>query len=337
MHALDSVWPESPTSWHAVCRTRYSSHDVPRRLLAPNNLDTHQLAACMPCVSSAAMCCPPKRRETPGYVHLSRQPHRLSFQIEKNKIESPRCQTAPICLGEPRSFFKGLMIVVCDLGRGGLFKLDLDSGPISLATSPASKLLVRSRSRPPAAFECPDRFLKTSRPILDPSIASYECPFTGGFVSRFPASGTPSGLAHRIRSPREFGPRENHRPPCIVVYARPRRTAARQSAPTLPCSGSEFVDSRHHAPLTPEIEIPPFQSELRHTNPNQMERAPSPGIPRSPRPVRRPSADPVLAQPTIFASSDVAVFLSARRDEASANDTPGSQIAQPVTPKITVT
>ncbi|EJK63511.1 hypothetical protein THAOC_15826 [Thalassiosira oceanica] len=55
---------------------------------------------------------------------------------------------------------------------------------LSLATSPASKLLVRSRSRPPAAFECPARFLTTSRPILEPSIASYECPFTGGFVSR---------------------------------------------------------------------------------------------------------------------------------------------------------
>ncbi|EJK73905.1 hypothetical protein THAOC_04452 [Thalassiosira oceanica] len=263
-------------------------HDV---FWPPTILVTPPQAACVSCASPAAVRCHPKRRDT---CTTSRQPHRLSFQIEENKIESPRCQTAPICLGEPQSFFKGLMIVVCDLSRG-LFKLDLDSGPISLATSPASKLL-------------------------------------------FPASGTPSGLAHRIRSPREFGPREHHRPPCIVVYARPRRTAARQSAPTLPCSGSEFVDSRHHAPLTPEIEIPPFQSEVRHTNPNQMERAPSPGIPRSPRPVRRPSADPVLAQPTIFASSsDVAVFLSARRDEASANDTPGSQIAQPVTPKITVT
>ncbi|EJK77808.1 hypothetical protein THAOC_00335 [Thalassiosira oceanica] len=60
---------------------------------------------------------------------------------------------------------------------------------------------------------------------------------------------------------------------------------------------------------------------------------PSPGIRRSPRPVRRPSADPVLAQPTIFASSDVAVFLSARRDEASANDTPGSQIAETGDPR----
>ncbi|EJK75487.1 hypothetical protein THAOC_02786, partial [Thalassiosira oceanica] len=69
-------------------------------------------------------------------------------------------------------------------------------------------------------------------------------------------------------------------------------------------------------------------SEVRHTDPNQAERPPSPGIRRSPRPVRRPSADPVLAQPMSFTSSDVAVFLSACRDEASANDTPGSQIAQ---------
>ncbi|EJK74981.1 hypothetical protein THAOC_03309, partial [Thalassiosira oceanica] len=76
---------------------------------------------------------------------------------------------------------------------------------------------------------------------------------------------------------------------------------------------------------TPEIEIARFQSEARHTQPNQTERPPSPGIRRSPRPVRRPSADPALAQPMGFTSSDVAVFLSARRDEASANDTPGSQ------------
>ncbi|EJK48584.1 hypothetical protein THAOC_32604, partial [Thalassiosira oceanica] len=82
---------------------------------------------------------------------------------------------------------------------------------------------------------------------------------------------------------------------------------------------------RHRAPLTPEIEIARFQSEARHTHPNQTERPPSPGIRRSPRPVRRPSADPALAQPMGFTSSDVAVFLSARRDEASANDTPGSQ------------
>ncbi|EJK60699.1 hypothetical protein THAOC_18901 [Thalassiosira oceanica] len=142
----------------------------------------HKPRACRVCprLRCVALQNAGKRRNT---CIMSRQPHRLSFRIEKNKTESPRCQTAPICLGEPRSFFKGLMIVVCDLGRR-LFKLDLDSGPISLATSPASKLLVRSRSRPPAAFECPDRFLKTSRPILDPSIASCECPFTGGFVSR---------------------------------------------------------------------------------------------------------------------------------------------------------
>ncbi|EJK51377.1 hypothetical protein THAOC_29452, partial [Thalassiosira oceanica] len=92
------------------------------------------------------------------------------------------------------------------------------------------------------------------------------------------------------------------------------------------------LDARLHA-----YPIPHRPSEVRHTDPNQAERPPSPGIRRSPRPVRRPSADPVLAQPMSFTSSDVAVFLSARRDEASANDTPGSQIAQLVTPKIAVT
>ncbi|EJK59723.1 hypothetical protein THAOC_20017, partial [Thalassiosira oceanica] len=54
-------------------------------------------------------------------------------------------------------------------------------------------------------------------------------------------------------------------------------------------------------------------------------------LPRHPtQPPARPPPlrDPVLAQPMSFTSSDVAVFLSARRDEASANDTPGSQIAQ---------
>ncbi|EJK44793.1 hypothetical protein THAOC_36637, partial [Thalassiosira oceanica] len=95
--------------------------------------------------------------------------------------------------------------------------------------------------------------------------------------------------------------------------------------PHRPRSAGEVAVIRHRAPLTPEIEIARFQSEARHTHPNQTERPPSPGIRRSPRPVRRPSADPALAQPMGFTSSDVAVFLSARRDEASANDTPGSQ------------
>ncbi|EJK50794.1 hypothetical protein THAOC_30107 [Thalassiosira oceanica] len=90
----------------------------------------------------------------------------------------------------------------------------------------------------------------------------------------------------------------------------------------------EFAVIRHRAPLTPEIEIARFQSEARQTEPNQTERPPSLGIRRSSRPIRRPSADPVLPQPMSFTSSDVAVFLSARRDEASANDTPGSQIEE---------
>ncbi|EJK75148.1 hypothetical protein THAOC_03135 [Thalassiosira oceanica] len=134
--------------------------------------------------------------------------------------------------------------------------------------------------------------------------------------------------ASRILSPRGFGPLEHHQPPCIVVYARPRRTAARLSAPMSPRSAGEVAVIRHRAPLTPVLQTEPFQPEARLHDPDQMKIPPSPGIRRSPRPVRRPSADPVLVQPTIFASSDVAVFLSARRDEASANDTPGSQIVQ---------
>ncbi|EJK69150.1 hypothetical protein THAOC_09624 [Thalassiosira oceanica] len=147
----------------------------------------------------------------------------------------------------------------------------------------------------------------------------------------------PSSLAPRIPSPRGLGPLDHHQPPCIVVYARPRRTAARLSAPTSSRSAGEFAVILHRAPLTPVLKTEPFQPEARLPDPNQVKIPPSPGIRRSPRPVRRPSADPVLAQPTIFASSDVAVFLSARRDEASANDTPGSQFAQLVTPIITVT
>ncbi|EJK70075.1 hypothetical protein THAOC_08600, partial [Thalassiosira oceanica] len=92
---------------------------------------------------------------------------------------------------------------------------------------------------------------------------------------------------------------EHHQPPCIVVFARPRRTAARLSAPTSPRSAGEVAVIRHRAPLTPEIEKAPPQPEVRHTDPNQAQLPPSQGIRRSPRPVRRPSADPVLAQPTI--------------------------------------
>ncbi|EJK63974.1 hypothetical protein THAOC_15340 [Thalassiosira oceanica] len=138
-------------------------------------------------------------------------------------------------------------------------------------------------------------------------------------AAQFPASGTPSpalrlvsdhlgGLDHWSTTSRRA---LSHTP---VLDARRH-----------PSSAGEVAVIRHRAPLTPEIEKAPPQPEVRHTDPNQAQLPPSQGIRRSPRPVRRPSADPVLAQPTIFASSDVAVFLSACRDEASANDTPGSQ------------
>ena len=78
---------ESPTSWHgsreSVYLTRYSCHGAPRRLLAPTNLATPPEDACVSCEFSSVVCCPPKRRDT---CIKSRQPHRLSIQIEKNKI-----------------------------------------------------------------------------------------------------------------------------------------------------------------------------------------------------------------------------------------------------------
>ncbi|EJK71067.1 hypothetical protein THAOC_07527 [Thalassiosira oceanica] len=234
-------------------------------------------------------------RTTSDACITSKQPHRLALKIEKNKIEPPRRQTAPICLGEPR-FLQGS------------YDCRMRTRPRSIqARSSAGDPYL---SRPPLLVNCDP--VPSQRNAL-------------------------SSLAPRIRSPRGFGPLEHHKPPCIVVFARPRRTAARLSAPTPPRSVGEVAVIRHRAPLTPEIEKAPPQPEVRHTDPNQAQLPPSQGIRRSPRPVRRPSADPVLAQPTIFASSDVAVFLSARRDEASANDTPGSQIAQAVTPKMTVT
>ncbi|EJK45924.1 hypothetical protein THAOC_35437 [Thalassiosira oceanica] len=187
-----------------------------------------------------------------------------------------------------------------------------------------------------------------ARGSTGPFVTSFDCPplLAAPYSERTPLF-TANALAMRrrsqtagrppaspcIRPPRIFGPQEHHQPPCIVVYARFRRTAARLSAPTSPRSAGEFAVIRHRAPLTPEIEIARFQSEVRQTEPNQTERPPSLGIRRSPRPVRRPSADPVLPQPMSFTSSDVAVFLSARRDEASANDTPGSQIEELMTPK----
>ncbi|EJK45581.1 hypothetical protein THAOC_35800 [Thalassiosira oceanica] len=77
----------------------------------------------------------------------------------------------------------------------------------------------------------------------------------------FPASGTPSSLAHCIPSPRGFGTLEHHQPPCIVAYARPRRTAARLSAPMSPRSAGEVAVIRHRAPLTPVLQTEPFQPE----------------------------------------------------------------------------
>ncbi|EJK50525.1 hypothetical protein THAOC_30473 [Thalassiosira oceanica] len=59
-----------------------------------------------------------------------------------------------------------------------------------------------------------------------------------------------------------------------------------------------------------------------------------PRPPTQPPPVYRPSADPVLAQPTIFASSDVAVFLSARRGEASATVSGGSHFTKVEDPRV---
>ncbi|EJK56661.1 hypothetical protein THAOC_23410, partial [Thalassiosira oceanica] len=152
-------------------------------------------------------------------------------------------------------------------------------------------------------------------------------------AAQFPASGTPSGLSSY---PIASGNRTKGAPPS-TVYCRVRPSSTHGYRSHIAPTAGGFTVIRHRAPLTPEIEIARFQSEVRHTGPNQAERPPSPGIRHSPWPVRRPSADPVLAQPMSFTSSDVAVFLSARRDEASANDTPGSQIAQLVTPKITVT
>ncbi|EJK69246.1 hypothetical protein THAOC_09512 [Thalassiosira oceanica] len=128
--------------------------------------------------------------------------------------------------------------------------------------------------------------------------------------------------------------------PSIVSYEYPRSPAASYSEQTRlkggrrPRDAAQFPASGTPSPASrlrlPEIEKAPPQPEVRHTDPNQAQLPPSQGIRGSPRPVRRPSADPVLAQPTIFASSGgmAAMFavFSARRDEARrANDTPGSQ------------
>ncbi|EJK51348.1 hypothetical protein THAOC_29483 [Thalassiosira oceanica] len=104
--------------------------------------------------------------------------------------------------------------------------------------------------------------------------------------------------------------------PPAAVYCRIRPPSTHGCQPIRsPRSAGEVAVIRHRAPLTPVLQTEPFQPEARLHDPDQMKIPPSPGIRRSPRPVRRPSADPVLVQPTIFASSDVAVFLSARRSK----------------------
>ncbi|EJK76417.1 hypothetical protein THAOC_01820, partial [Thalassiosira oceanica] len=133
----------------------------------------------------------------------------------------------------------------------------------------------------------------------------------------------------------DFWPRTTSQPHRLSFQIEKNKTESPRcrSAPTSPRSAGEVAVIRHRAPLTPVLQTKPFQTKARQTDPNQTERPPSLDIRRSPRPVRRPSADPVLPQPMSFTSSDVAVFLSARRDEASANDTPGSQIEELMTPK----
>ncbi|EJK45765.1 hypothetical protein THAOC_35604 [Thalassiosira oceanica] len=111
----------------------------------------------------ACRVCPRLRcaaSKTPGYVHHVETA--TSFQTEKNKIEPPRRQTAHICLGEPRSFFKGLMIVVCDhVGGVALGFRPLFRPWVAVASYYASYRVCR-----PPTLKCPDVLTEHDRVIF---------------------------------------------------------------------------------------------------------------------------------------------------------------------------
>ena len=200
-------------------------------------------AVCVSCVSSTTECCSPRRWDT---CTTPCQQSRLSPQIEKNKIESSRRRTPSPGLDERRYSFASSMIVVCVLGRC-LFKFDprqQASMPVSLAPSPASEHLVKSRSDRPPALRAPRSTSEeqSSLPTLHVVVLLHRrlhipsgcAPPTANGLAMQPVARprkTLSSLAS-IRSPQGFRPQEHHQPPCIVVYARHRRPAARISAST---------------------------------------------------------------------------------------------------------
>ena len=146
--------------------------------------------------------------------------------------------------------------------------------------------------------------------------------------SPMPARATRTPAALRIRTPRSHRPLGRQRPPCIVVYARPRCTASRLSAPTSPRSAGEFADSGHRAPLTPVLHLSRSRRKGDKASPTGVTYHP----PETPHgalpPVYCPSADPLFARPMIFASSVCCCVSFSEPRRSKCNDFSGSQFTE---------
>ena len=122
-------------------------------------------------------------------------------------------------------------------------------------------------------------------------------------AAQLPARATPPPTSPRNRTPRRHRPWEHLKPPCIVVFVhrgplgctpiRFRVALLRRRVRRYPASCASDAGAPNRAV--------PVRRETIRARP--LPQSPSRGIRQSPRPVHRPSADPILARPTEFASS----------------------------------